>query len=79
MRWLVATVVETVPETARAVTLRLDVPDWPTHRAGQHVDVRLTAEDGYSTQRSYSIASPPGSERLELTVERIDEARCRRT
>ena len=64
---------ETVPETARAVTLRLDVPDWPTHRAGQHVDVRLTAEDGYSTQRSYSIASPPGSERLELTVERIDD------
>ncbi len=73
MRWLVATVAETVPETARAVTLRLDVPDWPTHRAGQHVDVRLTAEDGYSTQRSYSIASPPGSERLELTVERIDD------
>ena len=73
MRWLVATVAETVPETARTVTLRLDVPDWPTHRAGQHVDVRLTAEDGYSTQRSYSIASPPGSERLELTVERIDD------
>ena len=73
MRWLVATVAETVPETARAVTLRLDVPDWPAHRAGQHVDVRLTAEDGYSTQRSYSIASPPGSERLELTVERIDD------
>jgi ferredoxin-NADP reductase len=69
----VATVAETVPETARTVTLRLDVPDWPTHRAGQHVDVRLTAEDGYSTQRSYSIASPPGSERLELTVERIDD------
>ena len=73
MRWLVATVAETVPETARAVTLRLDVPGWPGHRAGQHVDVRLTAEDGYSTQRSYSIASPPGSERLELTVERIDD------
>ena len=73
MRWLVATVVETVPETARAVTLRLDVPDWPGHRVGQHVDVRLTAEDGYSAQRSYSIASPPGSERLELTVERIDD------
>jgi ferredoxin-NADP reductase len=73
VRWLVATVAETVPETARAVTLRLDVPDWPGHRAGQHVDVRLTAEDGYSAQRSYSIASPPGSERLELTVERIDD------
>ena len=73
MRWLVATVAETVPETARAVTLRLDVPGWPGHRAGQHVDVRLTAEDGYSAQRSYSIASPPGADRLELTVERIDE------
>jgi ferredoxin-NADP reductase len=73
VRWLVATVAETIPETARAVTLRLDVPDWPGHRAGQHVDVRLTAEDGYSAQRSYSIASPPGSERLELTVERIDD------
>ena len=73
MRWLVAAVAETVPETARAVTLRLDVPDWPGHRPGQHVDVRLTADDGYSTQRSYSIASPPGADRLELTVERIDD------
>jgi ferredoxin-NADP reductase len=73
MRWLVATVAETIPETVRAVTLRLDVPDWPGHRAGQHVDVRLTADDGYSAQRSYSIASPPGSDRLELTVERIDD------
>lgn len=73
MLWLEATVAETVPETAHAVTLRLDVPGWPGHRAGQHVDVRLTAEDGYSAQRSYSIASPPGPGRLELTVERIDE------
>ena len=47
-------------ETVRATTLRLDVPSWPGHRAGQHVDVRLTAEDGYQAQRSYSIASPPG-------------------
>jgi ferredoxin-NADP reductase len=73
VRWLVATVAETIPETARSVTLRLDVPNWPGHRAGQHVDVRLTAEDGYAAQRSYSIASPPGIERLELTVERIDD------
>jgi ferredoxin-NADP reductase len=73
VRWLVASVAETVPETARAVTLRLDVPDWPGHRPGQHVDVRLTAEDGYSAQRSYSIASPAGAGRLELTVERIDD------
>jgi len=69
----VATVVETVPETIDGVTLRLEVPDWPGHRAGQHVDVRLTAEDGYSAQRSYSIASPPGSDRLELTVVRLDD------
>jgi len=73
VQWLVATVTETIPETATAVTIRLDVPDWPGHRAGQHVDVRLTAEDGYQAQRSYSIASPPGSEQLELTVVRIDD------
>jgi ferredoxin-NADP reductase len=73
VRWLVATVAETFPETARTVTLRLDVPAWRGHRAGQHVDVRLTAEDGYSAQRSYSIASRPGIDRLELTVERIDD------
>ncbi len=64
---------ETLPETPRAVTIRLDVDDWPGHRAGQHVDVRLTAEDGYSAQRSYSIASAPGAERLELTVVRFDD------
>jgi ferredoxin-NADP reductase len=74
VRWLVATVAETLPETADAVTLRLDVPDWPGHLAGQHVDVRLTAEDGYRAQRSYSIASPPGApgdRQLELTVVRL--------
>jgi ferredoxin-NADP reductase len=73
MRWSVATVAETIVETARATTLRLDVPDWPGHRAGQHVDVRLTAEDGYQAQRSYSIASPPDADFLELTVVRIDD------
>jgi ferredoxin-NADP reductase len=73
MRWLVATVTETIPETARTTTLRLDVPGWPGHRAGQHVDVRLTAEDGYQANRSYSIASPPGTDRLELTVVRFDD------
>jgi ferredoxin-NADP reductase len=66
-------VAETIPETSRAVTIRFDIPDWPGHRAGQHVDVRLTAEDGYSAQRSYSIASAPGAERVELTVVRIDD------
>jgi ferredoxin-NADP reductase len=55
------------------VTLRLDVPEWPGHRAGQHVDVRLTADDGYAAQRSYSIASPPDTDRLELTIVRYDD------
>ena len=73
VRWLVATVAETIPETAHTTTLRLDVPVWPGHRAGQHLDVRLTATDGYQAQRSYSIASPPGADRLELTVVRIDD------
>ena len=73
MRWLTATVAETIPETPEATTLRLDVADWPGHRAGQHVDVRLTAEDGYQAQRSYSIASAPARERLELTVVRVDD------
>jgi ferredoxin-NADP reductase len=73
VKWLVATVTETIPETASAVTIRLDIPEWPGHRAGQHVDVRLTAEDGYQAQRSYSIASAPGNDQLELTVVRIDD------
>ena len=57
LTWQVGTVAEIREETATARTLALDVPGWPGHAAGQHVDVRLTAEDGYSTQRSYSIAS----------------------
>jgi ferredoxin-NADP reductase len=73
MRWLVGTVAETFPETPVAVTLRLDVPDWPGHRAGQHVDIRLTAEDGYSAGRPYSIASAPGADHLELTVVRFED------
>ena len=51
----------------------LDLPDWPGHRAGQHVDVRLTADDGYQAQRSYSIASAPEDDHLVLTVERLDD------
>jgi ferredoxin-NADP reductase len=62
-----------IDETARTRSIALDVPDWPGHRAGQHVDVRLTAEDGYQAQRSYSIASAPEDVRLLLTVERLDE------
>ncbi|MFL5488243.1 MAG: ferredoxin reductase [Gemmatimonadaceae bacterium] len=71
--WRLATVVDTVEETKRTRTLLLDVPGWPGHRAGQHVDVRLTAEDGYQTERSYSIASPPEDKRLALTVERLED------
>ena len=73
LTWKVAEVVEIVAETPRTKTLAFDVPGWPGHRAGQHVDVRLTAEDGYQAQRSYSIASAPDGTRLELTVERLDD------
>ena len=73
LAWRLAEVVEVVPETPRTKSLLLDVPDWEGHKAGQHVDVRLTAEDGYQAQRSYSIASAPEDERLVLTVDRLDE------
>ena len=73
LSWLVADVVDVVPETPRVKTVVFDVPGWPGHRAGQHVDVRLTAEDGYQAQRSYSIASTPDGTRVELTVERLDD------
>ena len=73
IEWRLATVLGIVHETPSACTLTLDVPGWPGHRAGQHVDVRLTAEDGYQTERSYSIASPPEDSRLALTVERLDD------
>ena len=71
--WRVATVVALTDESAHARTLLLDVPGWPGHVAGQHVDVRLTAEDGYQAQRSYSIGSAPEDERLALTIERLDD------
>ncbi len=61
------------PETPTAATLVFDVDEWPGHRAGQHVDLRLTAEDGYQASRSYSIASPPEESALALTVERLDD------
>jgi ferredoxin-NADP reductase len=73
LTWQVATVAGVRPETPRTKTLVLDVPTWQGHRAGQHVDIRLTAEDGYQAQRSYSIASPPTAGALELTVERIED------
>jgi ferredoxin-NADP reductase len=73
LTWRAADVVAIAPETPRAKTILFDVPGWPGHRAGQHVDIRLTAEDGYQTQRSYSIASAPDGSRLALTVVRIDD------
>jgi ferredoxin-NADP reductase len=70
----VGTVVALHDETATARTLTLEVGDWPGHAAGQHVDVRLTASDGYSAVRSYSIASAPNPEkRVEITVERLPD------
>jgi len=66
-------VVELIDETARARSIVLDLAEWPGHRAGQHVDVRLTAEDGYQAERSYSIASAPEDEHLVLTVERLED------
>jgi ferredoxin-NADP reductase len=73
LTWRAAQVVGLRDESPTARTLVLDVPSWPGHLAGQHVDVRLTAEDGYSAQRSYSIASAPGGSRLELTVQRLPD------
>ena len=73
LTWQLARVVELVTENARTKSIVLDAADWPDHLAGQHVDVRLTAEDGYQAQRSYSIASAPEDEHLVLTVERLDD------
>jgi ferredoxin-NADP reductase len=72
LEWRLAEVREIVVETYRVKSLRLHVASWQGHLAGQHVDIRLTAEDGYQAQRSYSIASPPEDELLSLTVERVD-------
>jgi ferredoxin-NADP reductase len=69
--WLVARLVDAWDESVSARTLVFDIPGWPGHLAGQHVDVRLTAEDGYRTQRSYSIASAANGERVELTVQTV--------
>jgi ferredoxin-NADP reductase len=74
IRWRIATVRAVRDETPTVRTFVLDVPGWPGHRAGQHVDLRLTAEDGYSVERSYSIASEPGrGDEVEITVERIPD------
>ena len=73
LSWLVADVVDIRDETATARTLVLKVAGWPGHLAGQHVDVRLTAPDGYVAERSYSIASAPDGELVELTVQFVSD------
>ena len=73
IEWRAGTVVDVIIETSHAKTLVLDVPGWPGHAAGQHVDVRLTSEDGYQAQRSYSIASEPARATLSITVERLED------
>ena len=71
LKWQTATVASVTKETAAVVTIELDAPDWPGRRAGQHLEVRLTAEDGYQAERQYSIASAPG-EPVAITVERLE-------
>ena len=73
LTWQLADVVDSVAETAHVKSLILSVSNWERHRSGQHVDVRLTAEDGYQAQRSYSIASAPEEPLLMLTVERLPD------
>ena len=73
LAWQLGRVVSIIDETPHAKSLVLEVPGWAGHSAGQHVDVRLTAEDGYQTERSYSIASPPEDRHVTLTVERLDD------
>jgi ferredoxin-NADP reductase len=72
LTWHAATADEVMDETPRVRTIVLDVPEWPGHRAGQHLDVRLTADDGYQASREYSIASAPG-EPVAITVERLED------
>ena len=73
LTWAIAEVVDRVSETPRVQSLTFDVPDWPGHLPGQHIDVRLTAEDGYRAQRSYSIATPQDGSRVTITVERLQD------
>jgi ferredoxin-NADP reductase len=73
LTWRLADVKGLVDETPRTRTIELDAPGWPGHLPGQHLDVRLTAEDGYQAQRSYSIATPADGSRLAITIDRIDD------
>ena len=73
LAWKVGEIADVIQETPKVASLLIDVPDWPGHLAGQHVDVRLTADDGYQAQRSYSIASAPEDPRVAITVERLED------
>lgn len=73
LTWAIAEVVGRIDETPRVRSLTFDVPDWPGHLPGQHIDIRLTAEDGYQAQRSYSIATPSDGPRVTITVERLED------
>jgi ferredoxin-NADP reductase len=73
LTWAIAEVVDRIDETPRVHSLTFDVPDWPGHLPGQHIDVRLTAEDGYQAQRSYSISRPADGDRVTITVERLED------
>ncbi|HEX6270950.1 MAG TPA: ferredoxin reductase [Anaerolineales bacterium] len=74
INWQIASIKDIKPETAKVKSFTLTLPDWMRHRAGQHYDIRLSAEDGYQTQRSYSIASEPEREgEVDITVERIND------
>ena len=73
LKWQIGTVERKIEETARTYSIGIRLPEWTRHKAGQHVDVRLTAEDGYQAQRSYSIASPPEDELVWLTVEKLED------
>ena len=73
LTWLVSEVVGRIDETANVRSLVLDAPGWPGHEPGQHVDIRLTADDGYVAERSYSIATPTDGTRITITVERLDD------
>src|SRR5687767_9819758 len=73
LAWRIATLVDTIDETPTARTLVFKVPGWPGHLAGQHVDVRLTADDGYRAERSYSLAAPPDGDEVRLTVQLVPD------
>jgi ferredoxin-NADP reductase len=78
LNWLIARATEIIEETERVRSIVLDCPGWPGHLPGHHIDIRLTAEDGYQAQRSYSIATPADDERLIITVELVEEGEISR-